>query len=140
MRARPHPTGSAIEAAAEPPKPSDAARLTRAWAVGATLALIALGLAWELWLAPTGARTLALKVVPLALALSGLLRYRLRTYRWMSLLVWLYVAEGALRFASDRGLGSVLGGVELVLALGLFGACAMHVRHRLKGPKMEVAP
>ena len=42
---------------------------TRALAVGATLALIALGLAWELWLAPTGSGTLAIKVLPLLLPL-----------------------------------------------------------------------
>ena len=33
------------------------------------LALIVLGLAWELWLAPTGRGTLALKVLPLLLPL-----------------------------------------------------------------------
>ena len=49
-------------------------RLTRALAVGSALALIALGLAWELWLAPTGRGTLALKVLPLAIPLPGLLK------------------------------------------------------------------
>jgi uncharacterized membrane protein len=62
----------------------------RALAVACLLALIALGLAWELWLAPTGNRTLALKVLPLAFALAGLLKHRMYTYRWLSLLVWLY--------------------------------------------------
>ena len=33
---------------------------TRGVALGCVLALIALGLAWELWLAPTGSVTLAL--------------------------------------------------------------------------------
>ncbi|HWS75261.1 MAG TPA: DUF2069 domain-containing protein, partial [Quisquiliibacterium sp.] len=38
--------------------------------------LVALGLAWELWLAPLkpGGSMLALKVVPLALALPGIAR------------------------------------------------------------------
>ena len=33
--------------------------------LGSVYALIALGLAWELWLAPTGNRTWAIKVLPL---------------------------------------------------------------------------
>ena len=37
------------------------------------IALIFLGLAWELWLAPTGNRSLALKVLPLVLPLERLM-------------------------------------------------------------------
>src|SRR5450432_1384697 len=92
-------------------------RTTRALALGATLALIVLGLAWELWLAPTGQRTLAVKVLPLLLPLAGLARMRLYTYRWVSLGVWLYFAEGAVRATSERGIGAALASVEVVLAL-----------------------
>ncbi len=106
---------------------------TRAVAVGCLLALIVLGLAWELWLAPTGSGWLALKVLPLALPLPGLLRNRLYTYRWVSLFVWLYFIEGAVRAASDRGIGAVLGFVEALLCLLLFAACLVHVRARLRG-------
>ena len=107
--------------------------ITRAVAVGAMLALIALGLAWELWLAPvrSGGSLLALKVVPLCFPLAGLLRNRMYTYRWVSLLVWLYFAEGVVRAASDRGVGRWLAGIEIVLSLLLFSACALHVRTRL---------
>ncbi|HEX6363916.1 MAG TPA: DUF2069 domain-containing protein [Albitalea sp.] len=105
---------------------------TRAVAVGCVLALIALGLAWELWLAPTGQRTFALKVLPLALPLGGLLRYRLYTYRWLSLLVWLYFAEGVVRATSDRGPSVPLAVVEVVLCVALFAACTTHVRSRLR--------
>ena len=107
-------------------------RATRLVAVAATLALIALGLAWELWLAPTGSGTLAIKVLPLLLPLPGLMRMRLYTYRWTSLLVWLYVAEGAVRATSERAPGSVLASAEVVLAFVLFVACAVHVRARLR--------
>jgi len=107
-------------------------RATRALAVAATLALIGLGLAWELWLAPTGSGTLAVKVVPLLLPLPGLIRMRLYTYRWTSLLVWLYVAEGAVRATSERAPGSLLASAEVVLAFVLFAACAVHVRARLR--------
>ncbi len=105
---------------------------TRALAVASLLALIVLGLAWELWLAPTGRGTLALKVLPLVLPLAGLLRNRLYTYRWVSLLVWPYFAEGVVRAASDRGMGQVLASIEIVLCLLLFAACAAHVRWRLR--------
>jgi uncharacterized membrane protein len=101
-------------------------------AVASLLGLIVLGLAWELWLAPTGSGTLALKVVPLAIPLVGLLKRRLYTYRWVSLLVWIYFAEGVVRATSDRGVSAVLAGIEVVLCLVLFTACALHVRWRLK--------
>lgn len=121
--------------------PALPARVTwsRAVAVTSLLALITLDLAWELWLAPTGRGTLALKVLPLVLALPGLLSWRLYTYRWLSLVVWLFVAEGAVRAASDRGLGAPLALLELVLCLVLFAACAAHVRWRLSAAKASVA-
>lgn len=106
---------------------------TRRIAIASLLGLIVLGLAWELWLAPTGSGWLALKVVPLALPLRGLARYRLYTYRWVSLFVWLYFIEGAVRAASDAGLGRTLGLVEALLCLTLFAACVLHVRTRLRG-------
>ena len=112
---------------------------TRATAVACVLALIALGLAWELWLAPTGHRTLAWKVLPLAVPIAGLLKNRLYTYRWVSLLVWLYVAEGAVRATSDRGPSVPLAVAELLLAIALFAACATHVRWRLRHGKERAA-
>lgn len=104
---------------------------TRAVAVASVAALIVLGLAWELWLAPTGSGWLALKVAPLALPLPGLIRNRLYTYRWVTLFVWLYFIEGVVRAASDRGAGARLALVEVGLTLLLFAACAVHVRWRL---------
>ena len=64
-----------------------------------TLALIVLGVGWEWQWAPVraGGSTLVIKVLPLCLALAGLLKHKLYTYRWLSLLVWLYVAEGGVR-------------------------------------------
>jgi len=120
--------------------PTAAVRRTRALAVGSTLALIALGLAWELWLAPTGRGTLAVKVLPLLLPLPGLLRLRLYTYRWVSLGVWLYVAEGAVRAGSDHGLSATLAVMEVLIALVLFTACCLHIRARLRaGAALAVA-
>ena len=104
----------------------------RLLAVGSLLALIVLGLAWELWLAPIGNRTLAFKVLPLALPLAGLLKYRMYTYRWVSLLVWLYFTEGVVRATSERGVVVVLALIEVVLCVLLFAACVLHVRWRLR--------
>jgi uncharacterized membrane protein len=105
---------------------------TRALAVASLLGLIVLGLAWELWLAPTGHRTLALKVLPLAIPVAGLLKNRMYTYRWVSLMVWLYFTEGVVRATSDKGASVPLAVVEVLLCLVLFTACAMHVRWRLR--------
>lgn len=115
--------------------PDETTRLTRAAALAALLSLVALGLAWELWLAPTGSRSWAIKVLPLLPALPGLLHYRLRTYRWLSLLVWLYVAEGLVRATSERGTGAALAWLQVLLGVALFAACAWHVRWRLARAK-----
>ncbi len=116
---------------------------TVAWtqrvAVASLLGLIVLGLAWELFLAPTGGGMLALKVLPLTFALAGLLKRRLYTYRWVSLLVWLYFIEAVVRATSDHGLSARLALVELVLVLALFAACALHVRWRLRRAKEAAA-
>ena len=112
---------------------------TRGLAIGCVVGLIALGLAWELWLAPTGRGTLALKVLPLLLPLPGLWRHRMYTYRWLSLLVWLYFAEGVVRATSERGRGAVLAAIEVLLCLLLFAACAAHVRWRLRAAKAATA-
>jgi uncharacterized membrane protein len=115
-----------------PAAPDAAIAWTRALALAATVALLVLCVAWELWLAPTGRGTLALKALPLLVPLRGLARLRLYTYRWTSLLVWLYVAEGAVRATSERGLGAWLAGAEAVLATLVFVACALHVRARFR--------
>lgn len=104
-------------------------------AFGMLVALIALGLAWELWLAPTGRGTLAIKVLPLVLALPGLWRARLYTFRWLSLLVWLYVAEGLVRSTSEPAPGAWYALAEVVLGVALFAACGWHVRARLAASK-----
>ena len=107
---------------------------TRWLALVSMIGLIVLGLAWELWLAPIrpGGSLLALKVLPLCLPLAGILKNRMYTYRWMSLLVWIYFTEGATRAWSDPAPGNYLAMIEVFLCLMLFTACALHVRLRLK--------
>ena len=112
-------------------------RLSRTLAVASVLSLIALGLAWELWLAPLrpGGSWLALKVLPLCLPLAGLLKNRMYTYRWLSLLLWLYFAEGVIRASTEAAPGAGLAMAEILLSLSLFAACVLHIRLRLKAAK-----
>ena len=76
-------------------------------AVGGFAGLV--GLATALLVVRAGARPPAVVAVVLAFAvavaavpLAGLLRNRIYTYRWLSLLVWIYFPEGAVRAYSDR--------------------------------------
>ncbi len=102
------------------------------------MGLIVLGLAWELWLAPVrpGGTLLALKVLPLCIPLSGLLKNRMYTYRWVSLIIWLYFTEGVVRAYGDAEPSNYLAMVEIFLCVVLFFACALHVRLRLKHAKL----
>ncbi len=115
--------------------------MTRWLALGSLGGLIVLGLAWEMWLAPIrpGGSLLALKVLPLCIPLAGILKNRMYTYRWVSLMVWLYFTEGVVRAWSDRAPGNYLGMLEVLLCLLLFMACALHVRVRLKNTPLTAA-
>ncbi|MFM2342647.1 MAG: hypothetical protein RLZZ592_2300 [Pseudomonadota bacterium] len=128
-----------LPSADAPRVPTPAVRHSRWLTLALCVALIALGLLWELVLAPTGRGTLAIKVLPLVLALPGLWRLRLYTYRWLSLAVWLYAAEGGVRVLGERGLGPALALAEIVLSVLLFGACAWHVRARLSAGRQLAA-
>jgi uncharacterized membrane protein len=100
------------------------------------LALIALCLLWETFLAPLRASAsgvpssawLALKIVPLALAVQGFAKDRLYTYKWMSLAVWLYFIEGTVRGWSDKGLSSQLAWTEAAISVALFVALVIRIR------------
>jgi len=110
---------------------------TRTLAVCSLLGLIALSLAWELVLAPLrpGSVVLALKAVPLCIPLAGLLKNRMYTYRWVSLMVWLYFTEGVVRAYSDAAPSRWYALGEALLCVALFTACALHVRLRFQQAK-----
>ncbi|HWS04504.1 MAG TPA: DUF2069 domain-containing protein [Burkholderiaceae bacterium] len=118
-----------------------AVRATRTLAVASLLALIALSLAWELWLAPLrpGGSWLALKALPLCLPLAGLLKHRMYTYRWLSLVIWLYFIEGVVRAWSDPPPGNWLALLQIALCLAAFTACVLHVRLRFRNAKTLAA-
>ena len=132
MNSNPHHT---------PIRPTLAVQFTRFLAVSSLLGLIVLGMAWEIWLAPIrpGGSWLAIKVLPLCLPLAGLLKNRMYTYRWVSLMVWLYFTEGAVRAYSDTFPSNLLALIEVFLCLALFTACALHVRLRLRDAKSAAA-
>jgi len=115
---------------------------TRWLAVGSLLALALLCVAWELWWAPLrpGGTWLAAKGLPLLLPLAGLLKRRMYTYRWVSLLVWLYFTEGVVRAWSDAAPGRWLALAEVALCVLLFVACALHVRLRQRAARAAAAP
>ena len=121
-----------------PPAPMAA---TRWLAVGSLLGLILLCLAWELALAPVrpGGSWLALKALPLCIPLAGLLKNRMYTYRWVSLVVWLYFTEGVVRAWSDKPPSNWLALGEVALCLLLFIACALHVRLRQRAARLAAA-
>lgn len=123
------------------PLPGSDVAATRWLAVGSLLGLIVLSVAWELWLAPLrpGGSWLVLKALPLCIPLAGLLKRRMYTYRWVSLVVWLYFTEGVVRAWSDTAPGRWLALVEITLCLLLFVACALHVRLRQKAAKAALA-
>ena len=121
--------------------PSAAVQATRAVAVCSLLALIALGLAWELWLAPLrpGGSWLVIKVLLLLLPLPGLLKNRMYTYRWVALFVWLYFVEGVVRASGDRPPGNRLALLQIAVCLVLFAACTLHVRLRQRSAQRAAA-
>ncbi len=123
------------------PLPGSDVAATRWLAVGSLLGLIVLSVAWELWLAPLrpGGSWLVLKALPLCIPLAGLLKRRMYTYRWVSLVVWLYFTEGVVRAWSDTAPSRWLALVEIALCLLLFVACALHVRLRQKAAKAALA-
>lgn len=104
---------------------------TGAWL--SLVGLIVLCTAWETVLAPVrpGGSLLVLKVVPLLVPLFGILREKLYTYRWASMLVLGYFTEGAVRAWSDTGVARALAVCEVALAVVFFTCCLAYVRARL---------
>jgi uncharacterized membrane protein len=106
------------------------AALASAICAAALIALIFLGLAWELWLAPLrpGGSLLALKVLPLLAPLFGVLRGRAYTYQWSSMLILAYFTEGVVRAWSDRGLSAQLALLQTALTVVFFIAAVAYIR------------
>lgn len=102
------------------------------WSASSSLiALIGLCVAWELVLAPLRPEGswLVLKVLPLLMVLPGILKQRVKTYQVVSLLVWIYFAEGTTRATSDPAVASqLLAWAEVALCVILFAAVSVFAR------------
>ena len=105
-------------------------RLAYLGAIGSLTALIALCVAWELWLAPLrpGGSWMVLKALPLLAPLRGILKARVHTYQWSSMLVLFYFVEGITRAYADGAPSALLASVEIVLALAFIGSALIFVR------------
>jgi len=93
----------------------------------ALILLIALCPAWEFWLAPLrpGGSYLALKVLPLLLALRGVHQGRVYTMQWACMLILLYFMEGVVRAWSDPNpVSAWMAGGEIALSF-IFYVCAL---------------
>ena len=99
-------------------------------ASGSLLSLIALCLAWELWLAPLrpGGSYIAFKALPLLFPLVGILQGRRYTYQWSSMLVLAYFAEGVVRAWSERGTSQLLAALEIAFSLVFFASAVAYAR------------
>lgn len=117
--------------------PPASIRLTQVVAISSVIALIVLSILWELWLAPLrpGGSWLSIKALPLCIPLTGLLKNRLYTYRWLSLWIWFYFIEGVVRVWGDPYPSRLYAGLEVAICIVLFGACAMHVRYRFQNAR-----
>ena len=112
-------------------------------ALSSYLLLILLTLLWEGWLAPAPKAPpgfwLTLKAVLLLLPLFGMLRDKLRSYLWASLLVMLYFMEGTMLLYLHRADGFALHSVmpyallETLLTLGFIASAGFYVRSRRAG-------
>ena len=103
------------------PAPSDDAALhsPRLWylSLASLLALIALCIAWEWFLAPLrpGGSWLIAKFVLLLPVLRGVWRRNRYTMQWSSMLILLYFTEGVMRAWSDPQPAASLALVEIAL-------------------------
>jgi len=106
------------------------ANVLRLAASVALVALIALCLAWELWLAPLrpGGSYLALKAAPLGIPLPGILLGRRYTYQWSSMFVLAYFAEGVMRAWGERDLSQTLALAEVALSAVFFASVVAYSR------------
>ena len=71
---------------------------------------------------------MALKALPLAFPIAGVLQGRRYTFQWSSMLILTYFAEGATRAWSDRGLSQTLAFLEVALSLVYFVAAVSYAR------------
>lgn len=105
------------------------------------LALIALCVLWEMWLAPLrpGGSWMVLKGALLLAPLFGILRGTRYTYQWTSMFILLYLTEGVVR-SGDPGLSGQLALAEAVLSGLLFVSVVLYARQSAPSRRSGVTP
>lgn len=112
--------------------------MLRYGAAASLMALIALGLVWELGGAPLrpGGSLLVLKVIPLLFPLRGVLKGSLYTLQWASMLILLYFMEGVVRVYSDPDPASARFALAEIALTVIFYLCAiLYVRPAKKAAR-----
>lgn len=103
------------------------------------IALIALCVSWEMWLAPLrpGGSWLVLKVLPLLAPLFGVLRGKRYTHQWASLLSLAYFVEGTVRAMTESGGARIFAAGEVILSLTFFAATVLFARASARRPTSD---
>ncbi|HEZ0251802.1 DUF2069 domain-containing protein [Neisseria meningitidis] len=94
------------------------------------IALIILSLSWELWIAPLrpGGSWLALKTLPLCLPLSGILKKKIYTYQYSSMLILIYFAEAVMRLFDAYPAEQICAALSAVFSIIFFISCLSFVK------------
>lgn len=117
-------------------------------AIFSLVGLIILTLAWELVVAPwrpelsalVGGVWLVVKLVPLLLPLPGVIKGKLYTLQWASMLVLLYFMEGVVRAFSDAlPLSRLMASIEIGLSVVFYLCAILYVRPAKKAAKAAKA-
>lgn len=110
-------------------------------AVGSLVALLALCIAWEWFLAPLrpGGSWLVIKFLPLLLPLRGVLTRNRYTMQWSSMLILLFFTEGIVRATSDRAPSSWLAWAEVALSLVFFFSTILYLRPYKRRARAQAA-
>lgn len=112
---------------------------TQTWhylAIFSWLGLILISLSWELWIAPLRAHGswLALKAIPLCLPLAGILKGKIYTFQYSSMLVLIYLAEAIMRLSDANVMSRYCAAIALLLSIIFFVSDLMYIRTTKKHP------
>ncbi|MCF7521933.1 DUF2069 domain-containing protein [Neisseria sp. ZJ106] len=99
-------------------------------ACASLIALIALSLSWELWLSPlrSGGSWLALKALVLCLPLPGILKGKIYTYQYSSMLILIYFAEAVMRIFDAQTTSRLCAAAAVLLCTVFFASCLIFVK------------
>ncbi|WP_151447257.1 DUF2069 domain-containing protein [Lacisediminimonas profundi] len=99
-------------------------------ALASMIALILLCIAWETVVAPLrpGGSWLVIKVIPLLIPLRGIWKRDVYTLQWSSMLILLFLAEGAVRATTETGWSQAMAIGEVILVVVFFVSTLLYLR------------